>query len=225
MFYKEIEPGIFLSEDNKIHYKLVACPYCGGMEVMSHSKYTDRCVDCGNLYNLYSVRRSARRRGKLSDKAILAHMDIIKELLNRRKLGYNTPETLDEEATVTSGLIDQMYIFEEERRAALTYTEASCSYCNADMNIVEGDKPPHRCKECEKRYKQYKAMYDTISILELEECDALAKLIRYYIKAHDKGFVTPQYTKAIKKLQARMDVLGAPHYKFYRLGGFKDETV
>lgn len=219
MNFTEVKPGIIIDESGAVRRILESCPCCGGAELLSHTKYDDKCVDCGNLYNKYAVRRSARQRGKLGKKSLEAHLIVVNELKSRRDAGYSVPASIDSEASATNAAIVELTRLEEiakANRPRVTYTAVRCNYCGSMLSAPEGSCTLHRCTECEVVYARYKAMYKIISLLNINECNEFAKIIEQYICLHNKGFITPQYSRAIDALQKRIVDLGGERYKFYR---------
>ena len=218
MYYQEIRPGVYLGTDQKLHSKLPVCPYCGRQDVYSHAKYRDKCVDCGNLYNLYTVRRAARKRDNMSLKVGYAHVEVLEELIRRRDVLKLKPmvESLDEEAEKMS---ERIHIQEDYKRyvdAQKPVTMVRCDYCGDDALIPLGSFGPFKCKQCQTTYDRYKSLYKCVGSLDQDSCDELAELIRYYIGQRKKGYNTPQIHIAIDALQRRIVTIGGEKYRFYK---------
>jgi predicted nucleic acid-binding Zn-ribbon protein len=69
------------------------CLFCGKLNCEAHSKYTDRCVDCGKRYAKYSNYKSLqksdfrfKRQAKLEE--------IIEEYQELKLRGYKVPRDL-----------------------------------------------------------------------------------------------------------------------------------
>ena len=69
------------------------CLFCGKLNCEAHSKYTDRCVDCGKRYAKYSNYKSLQKsdfRFKLQAKL----EEIIEEYQELKLKGYKVPRDL-----------------------------------------------------------------------------------------------------------------------------------
>lgn len=217
MYYQELSPGVFLGTDQKLPSKLVVCPYCGQQEVYSHAKYRDKCVDCGKLYNLYTVRRTRRIHDNLPLKTGYTHLNLIKELLRRRDTLHLKPlaDSLDEELAKT---VERLRVQEEYQQyldAQVPTTEVRCSYCGDDMYVPLGSNGPHRCSTCEATYKRYRALLSSVASLDQDGCDALAEIIHYYVRQQRRGYRVPLISRAIPALQCRITFIGGEQYTFF----------
>ena len=212
MFYKEFSDGIFVSNEHTVHYKLDVCPYCGDTDTLSHNKYTERCIPCGKLFNLYSVRRSARQRGKLTHKTATAHMALLVDLQRRREHGYKVPSTFDEEFTETSKIVDEL----KKQHDALLTKQAECRYCGAATTIPRSHKGPVRCKECEETFQQYLDLSSRIATLDKHGCDRLISIMIHYIYLSRRGVKVPKVEKFTHRINERMQELGGNRVIFYK---------
>ncbi len=215
MFYQEVRPGIFVSNEQKIHYKLAKCEFCNSVDTLSHHKYTDRCIECGNLYNLYTVRRTARRNRTLSSKATRAHMKLLEELEQRRVDGLRVPTTLDEELVETRKLIVALDKLDRAEEARRVYITVKCRCCDASTEVPSDSKPPFRCAVCSDMYARYRDLYTRVFSLDQCECDELATLIRTYLAEQKLGHHIPHVSRVIHKLNKHIVAIGGEHYKFY----------
>lgn len=69
------------------------CPFCGITNCVAHSKYTDRCVDCGKRYTKYSNYKSLQKSDfKFKRQAKLE--EIIMEYQILKQAGYKVPRDL-----------------------------------------------------------------------------------------------------------------------------------
>ena len=69
------------------------CLFCGKLNCEAHSKYTDRCVDCGKRYNKYSTYKSLQKSDfRLKRQAKLEK--IIEEYQELKLKGYKVPRDL-----------------------------------------------------------------------------------------------------------------------------------
>lgn len=216
MYYQEIKPGVFLSNEQRIHFKLERCPYCGMVDVLSHHKYTERCIDCGNVFNLYSVRRTKRLTGQLTAKAARTHLSLLLDMRGLLDRGYKVPSTFTEELAETQKLVDTLDNMEQANRTQYCKPEkVSCHYCGAETLAPSGKPGSVRCDKCETVYKQYRALCGRIETLDHDGCDRLAKMIHSYIEAGRQGFRTPNLSRVIHKLQNRVVELGGERQIFY----------
>ena len=215
MFYQEIKPGVFISNEQKVHFKLEQCPYCGRVDLLSHHKYTDRCIDCGNTYNLYAVRRNARCKERLTRKSTRAHLELLESYVARRAAGLRVPNTLDEELVETRKLVANLDELEAVEAARQQMVTVDCIYCGKKTQVPLGAAPPHRCDKCKATYKRYKDLYNKVDALEPTECDEFAGLITYYVGMQQRGYRVPRISWGIGKLNRRLLALGAERRKFY----------
>ena len=209
MYYQEIKPGVFVSNEHKVHYALDKCPYCGDENTLTHHKYTNMCVDCGNIYNLYSVRRSRRLHGKLTLSTARAHLNILEDMLSRHAEVAKVQDTFDEELTATRELVDSI----ENNQCAVSKTvKAFCKYCGAETRVRASHKGIVRCGECQETYNRYRSLCRNVELLDERGCDELAGIIRAYISSR---YATPRVSSVIPRLQRRIAVLGGDRQIFY----------
>lgn len=214
MFYKEISDGVFVSNEHTLHYKLEVCPYCGATDTLSHHKYTERCIECGKLFNLYSVRRNKRCKGTMTEKVADAHMALLVDMQSRRDKGYKVPSTFDEELAATKKVLERYMILKIEEP---TY-DTTCQYCGAATKLPYGHVGIDRCADCEATYQRYKLLGKEIDRLDQDGCDELSDLIESYIKASNNGYKIPHVGRYIVKLRRRQEAIGACDSRriFYR---------
>lgn len=222
MNFTEINPGIVIYDNGEVRKLLQRCPCCGGTDLISHVKYSDKCVDCGNLYNAYSVRRSARRKGAMSKSSLETHLSVIEELVSRRDAGLSVPKTLDSERAATTELLSTIEKLQKEAAAEALknthYVDITCRHCGDVVCIPENLASKNRgvCESCIRTREEYKKLCRSIFELTLDECLSLGSIIERYIALHNKGFRTPKYTHIIEDLQARVVEVGGTRFKFYK---------
>lgn len=211
MYYKEISNGIFVSNEHTVHYKLEVCPYCGATDTLSHHKYTERCIECGKAFNLYSVRRNKRCKGGLTKKTAEAHMALLVDMQRRRNAGYKVPSTFDEEFEATKAALATFEWLDDNVQRYPT----TCGYCGAAMMARYGVAGVVRCKECEAKYQRYKFLGQSIDSLDQDGCDELSDIIKSYIKSSNEGYKVPHINRYIKRLNRRREDIGAGRKIFY----------
>jgi len=226
MLYIEISPGVLLDSNNKVHYKLSRCPCCGGEEMVSHVKYTEMCIECGNQYNIYAVRRSQRARNKIKNSAAVAHLQIIEDFLSKREAGLVVPSSLDEEAAATLAIVANTQALElaraklNPRREQGIPVDTLCAYCNGRAVAVaigrSASQPKlYLCESCSATYARYKHLTKHVGTLTIDECNELADIMRHYIYINSTGTRVPYFSKYVRALQARAVSLGEGKYVLY----------
>ena len=72
---------------------LTTCPCCGMRCVEAHSKYTDRCVECGRRYSRFANYKWKAKQG--NDKAQRALDEVILEYRMLKQAGYKVPKDIN----------------------------------------------------------------------------------------------------------------------------------
>lgn len=216
MYFQEISPGIFLGSDQKIHHKLNVCPYCGLQDAYNHAKYSDMCVACGDLYNLYTVRRSMRNRGKMTLKVARSHLETLETIKCRCEGGAKQFKHLQQDYEDTCEFIRVQELAETYRLEHLPRTRVDCEYCGASTTVIAGTNGPFRCEACQVTYGRYKELYGAVNTLDQDGCDELAGIIRYYIQQQKLKYRVPQIARGIAAVNKRIVDIGGERYGFYR---------
>ena len=69
------------------------CDYCGRENCLSHKKYYDRCVECGNRYSKYTSYKSQQRtKYSGSRAALLSKLEA--EYIDLRDAGHKVPRDM-----------------------------------------------------------------------------------------------------------------------------------
>lgn len=71
---------------DNMHHILDKCPFCGARRQLSHTKYTDRCEECGLRYCRYMSAKS-RNSTKVLEKVIAEYKELDEQ-------GYKVPRAL-----------------------------------------------------------------------------------------------------------------------------------
>lgn len=74
---------------------LAKCNFCGKMNCIAHTKYVDRCEECGKRYAKYSNYRCLQKT-KPTDKRQKKLDDIVEEYRFLQRRGYKVPKTIEE---------------------------------------------------------------------------------------------------------------------------------
>ena len=223
MYFQEIEPGVFLSNVRTLHHKLYRCRYCGATDTLSHQKYTDKCITCGNQYNLYHVRRSARRKNKITNKTAKAHLAMLNELLERRDCGFEAFPNLDEEFAETAKIVDNILALERLEAARASYATLPCACCGIDVRVRLGFSGTVKCNLCADTYARYTELRKRINDLSMDECDELAKILADYAEQQRRGYRIPHIDSIVTRLQHIRIENGLPKYRIY--GGKRNESL
>ena len=75
--------------------RLLTCPYCGRKESVAHTKYDDRCEECGKRYKNFTNYRS-RNKKRYNGKRDAKLVDIIDEYKALQRRGFKVPKVLEE---------------------------------------------------------------------------------------------------------------------------------
>lgn len=71
------------------------CAYCGISCAQAHTKYDDRCVDCGRRYQMYKSYKSILKK-KMSFKRLRKFEQLRQDYLILRQAGFKVPHDVDE---------------------------------------------------------------------------------------------------------------------------------
>jgi hypothetical protein len=74
---------------------IAKCEFCGKMNCIAHTKYVDRCEECGKRYAKYSSYKSLQKSSPTDKRARLLDK-IVDEYSDLRRLGYKVPRDLQE---------------------------------------------------------------------------------------------------------------------------------
>jgi tRNA(Ile2) C34 agmatinyltransferase TiaS len=73
-------------------YLLPRCPCCGQHYVAAHTKYTDRCVDCGKRYSRYANYKWHLKQPRYSVKIERLLGEVMTEYRELKRLGFKVPK-------------------------------------------------------------------------------------------------------------------------------------
>ena len=69
------------------------CPYCGKVNCIAHSKYVDRCEECGKRYHKYTCYKSQQKKNPNWKRAHKLE-EIRLEYLELKRRGYKVPKDI-----------------------------------------------------------------------------------------------------------------------------------
>ena len=220
MQFEEIRPDIFLSSKQTVHHKLTGCRHCGAADTLAHQKYTDKCIECGNKYNMFYVRRSARLRATLTNKMAISYLRMLEDLVVLRDRGFEAFPNLDEEYTETKKIVDNIHDIERRDAALAQYELKSCICCgDKEIPVRVGDPKPVKCRACEETYTRYTELRKRLDELPVADRNELAQIISVYINQQRRGYRVPYFASVLKRLQKLQEADRLPRYKLYgRMG-------
>ena len=70
------------------------CPYCGKVNCIAHSKYVDRCEECGKRYHKYASYKSQQKNNP-NWKRERKLEEIRLEYKDLKRLGFKVPKDIE----------------------------------------------------------------------------------------------------------------------------------
>lgn len=199
------EQEVYIDANNSIRYMLNRCPRCGDKQVISHSKRTTMCKDCGDRLLRYNLLTSRLRNNKISDNELDALEELITDYLDKEAYGFNVPNnvlTIHQTVQRVSAYRERVALANKEMLDAkhpfVVRQCVSCSTGQAKVRKGLGCTP--RCDACQQRYDELDRMCKSYD----EPLDSVRGLIGAFELQKRRGFRVPD--KKINKLRERYGI-------------------